>query len=100
MHARHINELLRTTVAMTRRLMRTGSQFIILSLLALLFVFFLDSRYRVLPNAIHSRLPQHHVGQVITDITLTSCTKISLLSGCNLDSSWTNIPKDVYLEEH
>ncbi|KAF3937216.1 hypothetical protein ABW19_dt0206396 [Dactylella cylindrospora] len=83
---------------MARRIVRTATQLAILSLLAFLLVYFLDSRYDVLPNAIHSRLPQHHDEQVITDIEVTSCIK--LLSGCRKDAPWHRIEKDLYLEEH
>ncbi|KAF3910153.1 hypothetical protein AA313_de0209837 [Arthrobotrys entomopaga] len=83
---------------MARRIVRTAGQLAILSLLAFILVALLDSRYRVLPNSIHNRLPQHHDQQIITDIEITSCLK--LLSGCKKEAPWYRIEKDLYLEEH
>ncbi|KAF3903774.1 hypothetical protein ABW20_dc0106023 [Dactylellina cionopaga] len=83
---------------MARRIVRTAIQLAVLSSLAFLLVYFLDSRYRVLPNAIHNRLPQHHDQQIITDIEITSC--IRLLSGCRKEAPWYRIEKDLFLEEH
>ncbi|EPS43820.1 hypothetical protein H072_2089 [Dactylellina haptotyla CBS 200.50] len=83
---------------MARRIVRTAVQLGALSFLAFLLVALLDSRYRVLPNAIHNRLPQHHDQQIITDIEIASCLKI--LSGCKKEAPWYRIEKDLYLEEH
>ncbi|KAK6355299.1 hypothetical protein TWF696_004409 [Orbilia brochopaga] len=83
---------------MARKIVRTASQLAVLSFLAFILVYFLDSRYRVLPNAIHNRLPQHHDQQIITDIDIASCLK--LLSRCRKDAPWYRIEKDLYLEEH
>ena len=61
----------------------------------LILIFFLDNRFRVLPDAIHNALPAHHPGFVITDITLATCT---ILSSCKLDAAkWHRIDKDLYL---
>ncbi|KAF3155740.1 hypothetical protein TWF788_005994 [Orbilia oligospora] len=83
---------------MARRIVRTATQLAVLSFLAFLLVYLLDTRYRVLPNAIHNRLPTHHDQQIITDIEIASCFK--LISGCRKDSPWYRIEKDLYLEEH
>lgn len=65
---------------------------------ALIVLFFLDRNFRVLPNAIHEYLPSHHAGQVITDITITSCSSINPFSSCTLDPDiWHRIDKDLYL---
>lgn len=43
-------------------------------------------------------MPQHHHGQVVTDITITQCSKINLLSSCKLDpESWHRVEKNLYL---
>lgn len=61
-------------------------------------VFFLDSRFRVLPDAIHNALPAHHPGLIITDITISQCSSLNLLSSCKLASTkWHRIEKDLYL---
>lgn len=63
-----------------------------------LLVFIADSRYRVLPSSIHSALPTHHVGFVITDITIAYCSTINPLSTCRLDANkWHRVEKDLYL---
>jgi len=70
----------------------------LLLFLTLILVFFLDNRYRVLPQSIHSHLPLHHDGLVITDITVKTCTSINPLSSCQLDQDkWHRIEKDLYL---
>lgn len=61
-------------------------------------MFFLDNRFRVLPDAIHNALPAHHPGFVVTDITLATCSSLNLLSSCKLDAAkWHRIDKDLYL---
>jgi hypothetical protein len=61
-------------------------------------VFILDGRYRVLPPSIHNYLPTHYHDLVITDITVATCSPISLLSSCSLDpEKWVRIDKDLYL---
>jgi hypothetical protein len=63
-----------------------------------LVIFFLDNRFRVLPSAIHDYLPQHHPGLVITDITVTKCSSVNLISSCEIKGdSWHRIEKDLYL---
>jgi len=58
-------------------------------------IYLLDSRYRVLPSSIHSHLPSHHPGLVITDIAVKSCS----ISSCKLDpNQWHRIEKDLYLK--
>ena len=64
----------------------------------LFLVFLLDNRFRVLPNAIHNRLPAHHPGLVVTDITVAKCSKLNVFSSCKLDEErWHRIEKDLYL---
>ncbi|MCJ1481525.1 hypothetical protein MMC06_001684 [Schaereria dolodes] len=83
---------------MTRRIVRTSIQFGILTFIILLFVFLLDNRYRVLPNTIHNKLPAHRDGLVLTDITVTTCSSLNLLSTCRLDpEKWYRVEKDLYL---
>jgi hypothetical protein len=77
---------------------RTGVQLGVLISIVFFLVFFLDSRYRVLPQSIHSHLPLHHEGLVITDITVQSCSTINPLSKCKLDpDKWHQVDKDLYL---
>ncbi|KAI9809664.1 MAG: hypothetical protein M1825_000096 [Sarcosagium campestre] len=79
-------------------IVRTAFQLGSVAFVTLILVFFLDNRYRVLPSSIHNHLPVHHGGLVITDIHLTKCSALSLLSSCSLDSSkWQRIEKDLYL---
>ncbi|KAK4240143.1 Metallo-dependent phosphatase-like protein [Achaetomium macrosporum] len=83
---------------MTRRIVRTVVQTTTAAFFTFIVIFFLDRNFRVLPNAIHEYLPTHHAGTVITDITLTKCSSINLLSSCNLDPArWHRIEKDLYL---
>lgn len=61
-------------------------------------MFLADSRYRVLPNSIHSALPSHHAGSVITDVSIAFCSSINPLTSCRLDPSvWNRVEKDLYL---
>lgn len=77
---------------------RTGLQLGVLTFIVFLLVFFLDNRYRVLPQSIHSHLPLHHEGLIITDITVKTCSTINPLSGCKLDpDKWHRVEKDLYL---
>jgi len=70
----------------------------VVTIVALLIVVFLDNRYRVLPNAIHSHLPAHHPGLVVTDITVATCSSFNPFSKCTLDDEyWHRIDKDLYL---
>lgn len=83
---------------MTRRIVRTSFQLGIVVLLVLCAMLFLDNRFRVLPNAIHNRLPAHHPGLVVTDITITTCSSINIFSNCKLgEDKWHRIEKDLYL---
>lgn len=61
-------------------------------------VWFLDSRYRVLPASLHNALPAHHPGLVIVDVTVASCSSVNLLSNCKLDPIvWHRVEKDLHL---
>ncbi|KAI1438833.1 calcineurin-like phosphoesterase [Xylaria sp. CBS 124048] len=83
---------------MTRRIVRTLTQLSIAALLAFFVVFFLDRNFRLLPNAVHEYMPQHHHGLVVTDITLVKCSKINIFSSCKLDPEiWHRIDKNLYL---
>lgn len=85
---------------MTRRIVRTSIQLGVLVFIVFVIIFLLDSRFRVLPDAIHNALPVHHPGLVITDITLATCSSLNILSTCKLDSSkWHRIEKDLYLSK-
>ncbi|RMZ72260.1 calcineurin-like phosphoesterase [Pyrenophora seminiperda CCB06] len=87
-----------TPSTMTRRIVRTGVQLIAFILLVSTTLFFLDNRYRVLPQSVHSHMPLHHDGLVITDITVQTCSTINPLSKCMLDQKkWHRIEKDLYL---
>jgi hypothetical protein len=64
----------------------------------LLIVFFLDNRYRVLPQSVHNHLPLHHEGLVVTDLTVQTCSSLNPLSKCMLDQNkWHRVEKDLYL---
>lgn len=83
---------------MARRIVRTLSQISALFVLACVLIFLADSRYRVLPDSIHSALPSHHAGNVITDVTIAFCSSVNPLSTCRLDpAEWSRIEKDLYL---
>lgn len=81
---------------MARRIVRTIVQLILLSVTFVTVLFFLDVRYSLLPTQIHNLLPEHHAGQVITDITYESCPRIGLLS-CAAKEGWVRIEKDLFL---
>ncbi|KAL7276092.1 Phosphatase dcr2 [Rhizina undulata] len=87
---------------MARRIVRTIIQFAVLSIAILAVVFFLDLRYRLLPQSIHHFLPEHHAGKVVTDVTYISCSRLQLLSKCGLEANegWIKINKDVFLGQH
>lgn len=71
-----------------------------MTVFTLVVLVILDYRYRVLPSSIQYYLPAHHAGLVITDITVTKCSKPSLISGCSLDANkWHRIEKDLYLNK-
>jgi hypothetical protein len=79
----------------TRRIVRTGLQLGILASALFIFIYFLDSRYRVLPDTIHNHLPAHHPGLVVTDITVYTCR----FGSCKLPTDkWHRIEKDLYLK--
>lgn len=64
----------------------------------LLLLFLADSRYRVLPDALHTHLPLHHPGSVVNDITLKTCSSANPFSTCRLDPlKWQRIEKDLFL---
>ncbi|KAI0600555.1 calcineurin-like phosphoesterase [Biscogniauxia sp. FL1348] len=85
---------------MTRRIVRTISQLAAAAIFAFLVIFFLDRNFRLLPNAVHEYMPQHHHGLVITDVTITTCSSINIFSSCKLDpDTWHRIDKDLYLEK-
>ncbi|KAL7625158.1 Phosphatase dcr2 [Parahypoxylon ruwenzoriense] len=85
---------------MTRRIVRTISQLAAAALFAFLIIFFLDRNFRLLPNAVHEYMPQHHHGLVVTDITITTCSKVNLFSSCKLDPEvWHRIEKNLYLDK-
>ena len=73
--------------------MQLGLFFIVI----LFIIFLVDSRFRVLPDAIHSHLPAHHPGLVVTDIQVTTCSSLNPFSSCKLDDEWHRIEKDLYL---
>lgn len=83
---------------MTRRIVRTVCQLAAIATLVFIFVYFLDSRFRVLPTSIHKHLLTHYPGLVITDITVSYCSGIYLLTSCNLHPKrWHRVEKDLYL---
>jgi hypothetical protein len=63
--------------------------------LVFLLIYFVDSRYRVLPSTIHNHLPAHHPGLVVTDITVNICR----VGKCKLPADkWHRIEKDLHLK--
>ncbi len=79
---------------------RTSIQLAALTCIVFLLLFILDSRFRVLPDAIHNALPAHTPGLVITDVTLATCSSLNLLSSCKLDAQkWHRVEKDLYLNK-
>lgn len=83
---------------MTRRIVRTISQLAALLVAALVFIFIVDARYRLLPHSIHSASFLHHPGLVITDITIKTCSTINPFSSCQLDPDvWHRVEKELYL---
>ena len=71
-----------------------------LAAFTVLLVYFLDNRYRVLPQSIHRHLPAHHDGLVIVDIVVKTCSALSLITGCSLDPNlWHRVEKDLYLNK-
>jgi hypothetical protein len=85
-----------TLAVLTLAQVRTSLQLAFLLSLLFFFVYLLDSRYQVLPTAIHNHLPAHHPGLVITDITVKTCS----FSSCKLDPAvWHRIEKDLMLKK-
>lgn len=84
---------------MARRIVRTCIQISVLSFVLAGVLFFLDSRYRVLPTQIHSLLPEHHAGAVVIDVAYKQCAV--LVSSCTLDANagWVRVQKDVFLRK-
>ena len=77
---------------------RTLIQFSVALVFTLTLVLLLDRNYRVLPDSIHSHLPGHHPGQVVTDVTVVTCSKLSPFSNCDLDpNEWHRLHKELYL---
>jgi hypothetical protein len=80
---------------MTRRLFRSSFQLGVFTFIVLFLIYFIDSRYRVLPSTLHNHLPTHHPGMVVTDITVYICR----VGKCQLPpSTWHRIEKDLYLK--
>lgn len=78
--------------------MRTSFQLGALVLITFCALLLLDNKIKVLPNAIHNRLPLHHPGLIVTDVTITTCSSINIFGGCDLDErKWHRIEKDLYL---
>ncbi|KAI1342042.1 calcineurin-like phosphoesterase [Xylariaceae sp. FL0016] len=85
---------------MTRRIVRTISQLAALALFTFFAIFLLDRNFRLLPNAVHEYMPQHHHGLVITDIAVTKCSTLNVFSSCKLDPEvWHRIEKNLYLDK-
>ncbi|KAI0119311.1 Metallo-dependent phosphatase [Daldinia grandis] len=85
---------------MTRRIVRTISKLAAAAVFAFFVIFLLDRNFRLLPNSVHEYMPQHHHGQVVTDITITQCSKVNLFSSCKLDpESWHRVEKNLYLDK-
>ena len=65
---------------------------------AFFMIWFLDSRYRVLPASLHNALPAHHPGLVVVDITVATCSTVNVFSSCKLNPAvWHRVEKDLYL---
>src|ERR1700760_1144807 len=79
---------------MPRLLFRSSFQLVLLVGFVFTLLYYIDSRYRVLPSSIHNHLPAHHPGFVITDITVNSCR----IGNCQLGGKWTSVEKDLYLK--
>ncbi|RFU25298.1 hypothetical protein B7463_g11037, partial [Scytalidium lignicola] len=83
---------------MTRRIVRTMCQLGALTVVALIVLFFVDNKFRVLPSAIHTYMPAHHPGAIITDITVVMCSGLNIFSSCKLTGNgWQRVEKDLYL---
>ncbi|KAF5592432.1 DCR2 Dosage-dependent positive regulator [Fusarium subglutinans] len=82
---------------MTRRIVRTAAQLAGAAIFTFLVIAFLDRNYRVLPNSIHSYMPSHHPGLVVTDVTIVTCSSVNPFSSCDLGKEWHRIDKELYL---
>ncbi|GAP84023.1 putative calcineurin-like phosphoesterase [Rosellinia necatrix] len=83
---------------MTRRIVRTITKLAAAAFFAFFVIFLLDRNFRLLPNAVHEYMPQHHHGLVVTDITVTKCSKVNPFSSCKLDPNlWHRVDKNLYL---
>ncbi|CAJ2507939.1 Uu.00g091250.m01.CDS01 [Anthostomella pinea] len=84
----------------TRRIVRTTSKLAAYALFAFIVIFFLDRNFRLLPNAVHEYMPQHHHGLIIIDITIAQCSTVNIFSSCKLDPEvWHRVEKDLYLDQ-
>ncbi|KAK8160849.1 Metallo-dependent phosphatase-like protein [Phyllosticta citrichinensis] len=83
---------------MTRRIVRTSFQLGALTAVIVMMIIFFDNHFRVLPQSIHTHLPAHHPGLIITDITVQTCSALNPLGSCKLDQDkWHRVEKDLYL---
>ncbi|ERF68749.1 hypothetical protein EPUS_07236 [Endocarpon pusillum Z07020] len=83
---------------MTRRIVRTSLQLGSVLFIVLCVLLLLDNKIRLLPSAIHNRLPAHHPGLVVTDVAITTCSSLNIFGSCKLDETkWHRIEKDLYL---
>ncbi|EEH20823.1 hypothetical protein PABG_03054 [Paracoccidioides brasiliensis Pb03] len=82
----------------TRRIVRSGVQLGLLVLIILFTILILDNELGLLPASIHDRLPTHHPGLVVTDVTVATCSTLNIFSSCTLDPQiWHRVEKDLYL---
>ncbi|KAI5288170.1 hypothetical protein KEM52_001277 [Ascosphaera acerosa] len=83
-----------------RRLLRAGIQVAAFISLLLFLLIIADSKFRLLPAAIHEHLPSHHPGLVITDIKVTTCSSLNPFSSCALNpAQWHRVEKNLYLDK-
>ncbi|KFY94720.1 hypothetical protein V498_03756 [Pseudogymnoascus sp. VKM F-4517 (FW-2822)] len=83
---------------MTRRYVRAIIQLSTATVVGILLLVLLDSRFRVLPASVHTFLPAHHAGLVITDVTVKTCSTVNLFTSCKSPGeTWHRIEKDLYL---
>lgn len=67
---------------------------------AFVVIWFLDSRFRMLPSGLHNVMPSHHAGLIMTDLTVKTCNSLNPLSSCTLDPKlWQRVEKDLYLNK-
>lgn len=77
---------------------RACIQLSVLTVIGLVLLFLLDNRFRVLPSALHTYLPTHHPGLVVTDITVKTCSTVNLFTSCKSPGeNWHRIEKDLHL---